>query len=67
MAYKRKTTRKTARKKSAAKKSRKRVGSLGVFTKAARDKSYKAAKKRAEEAAKKAARAWKAAVKKAKK
>jgi hypothetical protein len=67
MAYKRKTTRKTARKKTAAKKSKKRVGFIGVFKTAAKDKKYKAAKKRATDAVKAAAKAWKDAVKKAKK
>lgn len=67
MAYKKKTTRKTARKKTAAKKSKKRVGFVGVFKTASKDKKYKAAKKRATEAVKAAAKAWKDAVKKAKK
>lgn len=66
MATKKTARKKTARKKT-AKKSRKRVGGLGTFAAAARDKKYKAAKKRAVDAVKKAAKAWKDAVKKAKK
>ena len=56
-------SKKSARKKVAAKKTTKR----NVFSIAAKNKSYKAAKKRAELAMKKASMLFKAAVKKAKK
>jgi len=55
-------SKKSARKKVAAKKTTK-----NVFSIAAKNKSYKAAKKRAELAMKKASMLYKAAVKKAKK
>jgi hypothetical protein len=63
MATRKKAAKKTARKKVAAKKRRPVSG----FTLAAKNKAYRAAKKRAVDAAKKASKAWREAVRKAKK
>jgi hypothetical protein len=64
MATKRKTTRKTAKKKTAAKKPKK---TISVFKEASRNERYKLAKKRALMYKKEAAQHWKMAVAKVKK